>query len=140
MASFLDSSRSCSNILRSKANSSCSSFALFFILSCSERSRRSRVSRCFRYFSSSLRCSSAARRAFCSLYKMFKTQFIKHFSCPTQMSMKFILLINVKMPITVGILTFKSRINFMLNSVEHESSFHSNYSITFMSSLYFMLS
>ena len=35
----------------------------------------------------------------------------KLFSCSTQLSMKFILLINVKMPIMVGILTFVSRIN-----------------------------
>ena len=33
---------------------------------------------------------------------------MKIFSCSTQMSMKFILLINVKMPTTVGILTFIS--------------------------------
>ena len=31
---------------------------------------------------------------------------IKLFSCSTQLSMKFILLINVKMPTTVGILPF----------------------------------
>ena len=64
---------------------------------------------------------------------------IKLFSCSTQLSMKFqllikkkyskgkkflalslsdavlILLINVKMPTTVGILTFMSRINFVLS-------------------------
>ena len=34
-----------------------------------------------------------------------------NFSCSTQLSMKFILLINVKMPIIVGILTLISRIN-----------------------------
>ena len=33
----------------------------------------------------------------------------------------FILLINAKMPTTVGILAFMSRINFMLSSVEHEN-------------------
>ena len=39
-------------------------------------------------------------------------EFIKLFSCSTQLSLKFILLINVKMPtIFVGILTFISRIN-----------------------------
>ena len=37
--------------------------------------------------------------------------------------MLFFLLINVKMPTIVGILTFISRKNFMLNSVEHEKSF-----------------
>ena len=38
-------------------------------------------------------------------------------------SMKFILLINVKMPTIVGILTFMSRINFVLSPVEHGKSF-----------------
>ena len=36
---------------------------------------------------------------------------IKHFSCSAQLRLKFILLINVKMPTIVGILTFMSRIN-----------------------------
>ena len=36
---------------------------------------------------------------------------IKLFSCSTQLSIKFILLINVKMPTIVGILTFISMIN-----------------------------
>ena len=35
----------------------------------------------------------------------------------------FIMLINVKMPTIVGILTFISRINFVLSRVEHEKSF-----------------
>ena len=35
----------------------------------------------------------------------------------------FILLINVKMPTIVGILTFMSWIKFMLSCVEHEKSF-----------------
>ena len=35
----------------------------------------------------------------------------------------FIMLINVKMPTIVGILTFISMINFMLSWVEHEKSF-----------------
>ena len=35
----------------------------------------------------------------------------------------FIMLINVKMPTIVGILTFMSRINFVLSGVEHEKSF-----------------
>ena len=34
------------------------------------------------------------------------------FSCSTQLRLKFILLINVKMPTIVGILTFMSRINY----------------------------
>ena len=38
----------------------------------------------------------------------FGSQIIKLFSCSTQLSMKFFLLINVKMPTIVGILTFMS--------------------------------
>ena len=37
---------------------------------------------------------------------------IKIFSCSAQLRLKFILLINVKMPTIVGILTFISRINY----------------------------
>ena len=33
------------------------------------------------------------------------------------------MLINIKMPTIVGILTFMSRINFVLGLVEHEKSF-----------------
>ena len=71
----------------------------------------------------------------------------KLFSCSTQLSTKFqllikneiptnkkflalsisdvifIMLINVKMPTIVGILTFMSRINFVLSLVEHGKSF-----------------
>ena len=36
----------------------------------------------------------------------------KLFSCSTQLRLKFILLINVKMPTIVGILKFMSRINY----------------------------
>ena len=35
----------------------------------------------------------------------------------------FIMLINVKMPTVVGILTFINRINFVLNCVKHGKSF-----------------
>ena len=35
-------------------------------------------------------------------------EFIKLFSCSTQLSMKFFLLINVKLPTTVGVLPFIS--------------------------------
>ena len=35
----------------------------------------------------------------------------------------FIMLINIKMPTIVGILTFMSRINFVLSWVEYEKSF-----------------
>ena len=36
--------------------------------------------------------------------------------------MKLVLLINIKMPTTVDILLFSSKINFMLSQVEHEKS------------------
>ena len=39
---------------------------------------------------------------------------IKLFSCSVQQRLKFILLINVKMPTIVGILTFISNINYRL--------------------------
>ena len=47
---------------------------------------------------------------------------IKFFSCSTQLRIKFILLINVKMPTIVGILTFISRINYQFLSFEPEFS------------------
>ena len=53
----------------------------------------------------------------------FKYQEIQLFSGSDKPRMLFFLLINVKMPTTVGILTIMSRKNFMLNSVEHEKSF-----------------
>ena len=42
---------------------------------------------------------------------------IKLFSCPTQLSMKIFLLINMKMPTIVGIFIFISRKIFMLSNV-----------------------
>ena len=45
---------------------------------------------------------------------------IKLFSCSTQQSMKFFLLINVKMPTSVGIFTFMSRKNSILDLAEPE--------------------
>ena len=47
---------------------------------------------------------------------------IKLFSCSTQLSTKFFPLINVKMPTTVGILTFMSRKNSILGLSEPEKS------------------
>ena len=44
----------------------------------------------------------------------------KLFSCSTQLSMKLFLLINVRMPITVGILTFMNRKNSILGLSEPE--------------------
>ena len=43
---------------------------------------------------------------------------IKLFSCSTQFSIKFIMLINVKMPATVGIYTFISMVNTAIESVK----------------------
>ena len=43
---------------------------------------------------------------------------IKEISCSTQLSMKFFLLVNVKMPTIVGILTFMSRKNSILGLSE----------------------
>ena len=52
---------------------------------------------------------------------------IKLFSCSTQLSMKFFLLINVKMPTIVGILTFMSRKNSILHLSEPDKSWISWY-------------
>ena len=48
---------------------------------------------------------------------------IKLFSCSTQLSMKFIMLINVKMPTTVGIKTFISMMDTAFESLKDESIF-----------------
>ena len=45
---------------------------------------------------------------------------IKMFSCSTQLSIKIFLLINVKMPTVVGILTFMSRESSILGLSEPE--------------------
>ena len=47
---------------------------------------------------------------------------IKRYSCSAQLSMKFFLLINVKMPTIVGILIFMSRKNSILGLSESEKS------------------
>ena len=49
------------------------------------------------------------------------------FSCSTQLSLKFILFINVKMPTTVGILTFLSGIYYQFLRFEPEFSTNSDY-------------
>ena len=56
---------------------------------------------------------------------------IKLFSCSTQLSMKFSLLINVKMPTIVGILTFKSGKNSILGLSELKISQISCYFYTY---------
>ena len=47
---------------------------------------------------------------------------MKFFSCSTQLSMKFFLLINVKMPTVVGILSFMSWKNSILGLFESENA------------------
>ena len=88
---------------------------------------------------------SARCRGWCVIVAFPGLEFIKRFSCPTQLSTTFqlfiknwkimtflafklsdvifIMLINFKMPTIVGILTYMSMINFMLSWVEHEKSF-----------------
>ena len=48
------------------------------------------------------------------IYSCSCPEIIKLLSCSAQLRLKFILLINVKMPTIVGILTFISRINYSL--------------------------
>ena len=52
---------------------------------------------------------------------------IKHFSSSAQVSMKFVLLINVQMPTIVGIFTFISKKNSILGLPEPEKSCLSEY-------------
>ena len=53
-----------------------------------------------------------------------KTKILKNkdISCLKLSDVILIMILNVKMPTIVGILTFRSMINFMLSSVEHEKS------------------
>ena len=53
-------------------------------------------------------------------YMSLGPEVIKVFSCSTQLSMKFSLLIDMKMPTIVGIFIFISRENFMLSYVKQE--------------------
>ena len=48
---------------------------------------------------------------------------MKKFLALSLSAVVFIMLINVKMPTIFGILTFMSRIDFVLSRVEHEKSF-----------------
>ena len=56
-------------------------------------------------------------------YKYETVKKFSIFSGSDKLRMLFFLLINVKMPTIVGILTFLSRKFFMLNCIEHEKSF-----------------
>ena len=57
---------------------------------------------------------------------LIKTKMLtdKESSCFKSLSCVFIMLINVKMQTIVGILTFMSRINFVLSRVEHEKVYN----------------
>ena len=52
---------------------------------------------------------------------------LKFFTWSTQVSLKFILLMNIKMPTIVGILIFICRIDFMLSSDKQEESLNCLY-------------
>ena len=67
-------------------------------------------------------CSTQLRMKFVLPMKIKYQQF-KRSAYTAELSMKFFLLINIKMPTNVGILIFISRKNFMLNWVEYEKSF-----------------
>ena len=58
------------------------------------------------------------------LLKESKIMKNNNFSCLKHSDVVFILLINAKMPIIVGILTSMSRINFMLSLVEYEKFYN----------------
>ena len=60
--------------------------------------------------------------ALCNVTERSGPEVIKLFSCSTQLSMKFFLLINVKMPTIVGILTFRSGKNSILGLSEPKIS------------------
>ena len=67
----------------------------------------------------------------CHENKILKTwpRGYKAFSCSTQLSIKFIMLMNVKMPTIVGILTFISMINTTSENLkESEVSFFQHFS------------
>ena len=63
---------------------------------------------------------------FCDLHTPV-LKVIKLFSCSAQLRLKFILLINVKMPTIVGILTFISRINYRHLSSKPSTSIYLGY-------------
>ena len=60
-------------------------------------------------------------------YEELTKHYNKLFSCSVQLRSKFILLINVKMPTIVGILTFISRINYKLWSSKCSISIYLGY-------------
>ena len=65
-------------------------------------------------------CEETETKAVWPRLNVFWPRGYKTFSCSIQLSMKFFLLINVKMPTIVGILTFMSRTNSILDLSEPE--------------------
>ena len=78
-------------------------------------------------------CHEAAKMYLCP-------EVINHCSCSTQLSMQFIMLINVPMSITVDILTFFWRINTTSIRIKQGKSLCFFHYFSFMSSYNFMLS
>ena len=72
-----------------------------------------------KYFPQYCMCTQQRLRSPCQSMQTDQSdpEVIKSFSCSTQLSMKFSLLINMKMPTIVGIFIFISRENFMLSYV-----------------------
>ena len=68
-----------------------------------------------------------ARCIYDCLLSIFRFIYQTFFSCSTQLSLKFIVLINVQMPTIVGILTYISKINYQLLRFEPEFSTNFDY-------------
>ena len=76
---------------------------------------------------------SVLKQTYKQVAKLYRPgpEVIKLFSCSAQLRLKFILLINVKMPAIVGILTFISMINYRLWQSDPEISTNFGYFINY---------
>ena len=63
------------------------------------------------------------------IQKVSGPEVFNFFSCPTYLSMKFILLIKVKMPTIVGILTFIRRINITSEGLKAIIVYHQPFKV-----------
>ena len=79
-----------------------------------------------------IHCTTTAKKKEVHIYES-GPEVIKLFSCSTQLSTKFIVLINVKMPTIVGILTFISMIDTASKRLKARNFFICQY-FSFMSS------
>ena len=61
--------------------------------------------------------------AFTAVERLHQAPWLYFYSCSTQLSTKFIMFINVKMPTIVGILTFISMLNATSESLKQKSSY-----------------